>query len=94
MKRTATKWLNALKAHGSNCRCPERTKLTLSKVIKELEIETHEQSTLLAMLASPDRENHVVLISILQQKAAHIFMCEPIGKEILLKYHNGRIYNV
>lgn len=78
MQRTATKWLNALKGHGRNCRCPEKTIRLLKSEIIGLWTEPHEQATLFAMLLSPDKENHVVLISILQEKAPYLFIPEPI----------------
>ena len=79
MKKTAVKWIKDLKQHRASCRCPQRTRADLTQVIVALpDADRNERETLLVMLTSPDEENHVVLISILQQKAPQIFELEPV----------------
>lgn len=72
--RTIPQWISDLKGHGSKgCRCSSKAKEKLMHAIAATQVKKEEMDTLEAMLNSSDRENWLVLLTILDEKLPEFF---------------------
>lgn len=88
--RTIPQWISDLKGHGSKgCGCSGKAKQKLKLAIVATQVKKEEMDTLEAMLNSSDRENWLVLLTILDEKLPEFFRKGPTPITKLEKNHSN-----